>query len=105
MQAKDDPAMYEAQVKSIHEHLTEHNNDEETKDLPPLEAKLTAQESEDAAASFKRAKKLAPTRVHPSLPGDSSYLESATTLLAMPIDRLRDLFTKFPDEAMKAEMK
>jgi predicted nucleic acid-binding Zn-ribbon protein len=77
MSAATDSNAYSALVQEIYSHLSvlsakedaliscdrkEHNTEEEEKDLPPTEEKLSKQESEDAAAKFERAKKFAPTR-------------------------------------------
>lgn len=45
-----------------------------------------------------------PTRSHPSAP-DRPPFETAMGLLAAPIDRLMDMFRKFPDEPEKKKDK
>lgn len=55
-------APYDQTVSEIMRHLHEHNDSEEINDLPILEAKIGAEGSEAAAASFTRTKKFAPTR-------------------------------------------
>jgi hypothetical protein len=44
------------------DHLHQHNDSEEQKDLPLLFEKLGAEGAASAAASFKRTKGFAPTR-------------------------------------------
>ncbi|KAF8459055.1 HHE domain protein [Terfezia claveryi] len=75
----------------------EHIKGEETVDLPTLEKALTDDVTADIAKSFERTKMFTPTRSHPSAP-DKPPFETAVGLLAAPIDKLTDLFRKFPDE-------
>ena len=65
--------------------------------MPALEKALTDDVTADMAKSFERTKMFTPTRSHPSAP-DKPPFETAAGLLAAPIDRLTDLFRKFPDE-------
>ena len=91
---------HEKTMKLVMDHLRPHNDSEEQKDLPELEDKLTAADSEAAAASFKRTKKFVPTRAHPSAPNQPP-LETLVGFLTAPIDHLKDAFAKFPTEEMK----
>ena len=65
--------------------------------MPTLEKVLTDDVTADMAKCFERTKMFTPTRSHPSAP-DKPPFETAAGLLATPIDRLADLFRKFPDE-------
>ncbi|KAG8934828.1 hypothetical protein FRC02_009148 [Tulasnella sp. 418] len=85
-------------LKQLVDELTEHMRGEEENDLPKFEQTLTAQDSASLARSFARTKKFAPTRSHPNAP-DKPPFETAAGLLATPIDKLRDLFTSFPETA------
>lgn len=51
---------HQAKLKKIMEHLHEHNDSEEIKDLPLLEPLLD--DSKEVAMSFKKTKKFVPTR-------------------------------------------
>jgi len=93
---------YDAKIKSIMDHLRPHNDSEETNDLPQLEKVLGPENSKEAAAKFKRTKKFAPTRAHPSAPNKPPY-ETFAGFLALPIDLLKDQFAKFPTEEMKKD--
>ncbi|KAE9405681.1 hypothetical protein BT96DRAFT_915893 [Gymnopus androsaceus JB14] len=73
-------------------------------DLPQLEPKLGHEGSQQAAASFTRTKKFAPTRPHPSAP-NKPPAETLVGFLALPMDKLKDMFAKFPTEEMKAAAK
>ena len=53
---------YHELITSIMESLHHHNDDEEIKDLPLLEPALGVEGSKQAALSFKKTKKLVPTR-------------------------------------------
>ncbi|KAI0826677.1 hypothetical protein BC628DRAFT_1320071 [Trametes gibbosa] len=78
-------------MKSLHHH----NDDEEIKDLPMLEPIIGEQASKDAALSFKKTKKLVPTRTHPSIPNQPPF-ETLLGFLEAPIDKIKDYFTSFP---------
>lgn len=92
---------FDALMKKCYEHLKHHNDDEERDDLPLLEPKLGSENSKEAATSFTRTKKFAPSRAHPYAPNQPP-LEFVSFLLT-PIDALRDMFAKFPTEEMKAD--
>ena len=81
--------------------LSEHIKEEERDDLPSLEKALQSPEAgkdtEDLATSFERTKMFIPTRSHPSA-GENPPFESVMGLLVAPIDRLTDMFRKFPKQ-------
>ncbi|KAK7056962.1 hypothetical protein VNI00_002680 [Paramarasmius palmivorus] len=94
-------AEYDKTITQVMEHLHKHNDSEEINDLPQLEPLLGVDGSREAATSFTRTKKFAPTRTHPSAPNHPPA-ETLVSFLELPIDRLKDLFAKFPTEEMKA---
>ncbi|KAL5478709.1 hypothetical protein ACEPAI_1986 [Sanghuangporus weigelae] len=102
--ARVDSEEYDALLKEIMEHLHQHNDSEETKDLPLLEPVIGSEGSQKAAESFKMTKKFVPTRPHPSAP-DHPPLETFAGFLAAPLDKLKDAFAKFPTQEMKDEVK
>lgn len=53
---------FDSLMSKMMESLHQHNNDEETNDLPLLETALGEQGSKKAAQSFKLTKKFVPTR-------------------------------------------
>jgi hypothetical protein len=95
-----------------------------------LEPILGEDASKEAAAQFSQTKKFVPTRAHPSAPNKPPY-ETLVGFMAMPvrarlsssheavfaidvltgiigctqIDKLKDMFAKFPTEEMKANAK
>ncbi len=109
-------------LKDIMDHLKPHNDSEEHTDLSLLEKAIGAEASEKAARSFSRTKMFAPTRsvqvqavgcnhylssiysAHPYAP-DKPPFETLVGLLAAPIDKLKDAFSKFPTEEQKKAAK
>lgn len=85
-------------IKALMRDLAAHIKEEETEDLPRLEAELSREESKSYAKSFSRTKMFVPSRSHPSAPDKPPY-ETAVGLLTAPIDHLADLFRKWPDTA------
>jgi len=86
-------------IKVIWDLLEKHIDEEENRDLPALEESLKpyARESDSLASQFEKTKHFVPTRSHPSA-GENPPFETVMGLLAAPIDRLADLFRKFPDK-------
>ncbi|KAJ5987778.1 hypothetical protein N7481_002988 [Penicillium waksmanii] len=86
-------------ITVLMDDLAAHIHTEETLDLVKLESAITLEESQRLARQFARTKWFAPTRAHPSLPDRSpcSPYETATALIAAPLDHLQDLFRRWPD--------
>jgi iron-sulfur cluster repair protein YtfE (RIC family) len=96
--SSDDPD-YVPKLKKIWSLLETHIDEEEKRDLPALEQALKshAQESETLASQFSKTKQFVPTRSHPSA-GEHPPFETVMGLMAAPIDKLADMFRKFPDK-------
>ncbi|KAK4546784.1 hypothetical protein LTR36_001516 [Oleoguttula mirabilis] len=77
--------------------LGNHIKEEESEDLPKLEQALNDEDSQALTTSFARTKHFIPTRSHPSAPDRPPY-ETVVGLMAAPMDKLRDMFAKFPVE-------
>jgi hypothetical protein len=92
---------FEPTLKALWRELSQHIKEEENGDLPTLEKHLSAGESEDLAASFSKTKAFVPSRSHPSAPDDGGPFETVAGLMAAPMDRIGDLFRKFPTRDMK----
>ncbi|KAJ1680186.1 hypothetical protein EV182_000528, partial [Spiromyces aspiralis] len=92
----DDPD-FTPTIKSLWSELCKHIKEEEAQDLMALEKTLKQNDSEDMATKFKRTKKFVPTRSHPSAP-DKPPFETVVGLMAAPVDRLMDMFRKFPTD-------
>jgi len=95
LQASD--PQHEIRFRQVFKELAAHMEKEEQHDLPNFEAQITHEESASIAKSFERTKKFVPTRSHPSAPNKPPF-ETAVGLMATPIDKLRDLWTAFPDK-------
>lgn len=96
------------------EDLSKHIKEEETHDLPTFEKFLKSTDSEGIAKSFQRTKKFVPSRSHPMAPErygpwialhlllvltlKRPPFETVVDLLMTPIDKLADIFRKFPDD-------
>jgi len=98
-----DPA-FKSTLDSLWANLDKHMAEEEKNDMPALERALGSEAPSDKLVrSFERTKKFVPTRSHPNAP-DKPPFETAAGLLAAPLDHIRDLFRKFPDEAKTGEL-
>jgi len=82
-------------LEKLYEDLDKHIREEEDDDLPALEKAFPDGESQRVAKSFERTKMFVPTRSHPSAP-DRPPFETLAGLLAAPLDKLSDIFRKFP---------
>jgi len=89
-------AEFDKKFDKVYEELTEHVKMEEEEDLPFLEEKVSLEKRQVAARMFALKKNLVPTRPHPEIPDKPTALELALGLLATPVDKVRDLFTDFP---------
>lgn len=84
-------------LDALYKDLQKHIKDEEAHDLPMLEKAFGTNHdvTTSMAKSFERTKMFTPTRSHPSAP-DKPPFETVVGLLSAPIDKLGDLFRKFP---------
>ncbi|OTB06587.1 hypothetical protein M426DRAFT_54838 [Hypoxylon sp. CI-4A] len=82
----------DALMKDLEHHIKE----EEEEDLVKLEDALGLTRSKELCQKFEKTKWFTPTRSHPSAP-DKPPFETVVGLMTAPIDKIRDLFTKFPD--------
>ncbi|XDG01417.1 hypothetical protein ABKA04_001032 [Annulohypoxylon sp. FPYF3050] len=92
----DDPE-FEPTFRSLFSNLQRHVKEEEEHDLPQLESRLDNDSLLKLSKSFERTKFLAPTRSHPSAPNVPPF-ETAAALLSAPIDKITDIFRKFPKQ-------
>ncbi|KAA1477197.1 hypothetical protein DENSPDRAFT_844389 [Dentipellis sp. KUC8613] len=97
-------AEFHGVMTQMMEALHHHNDDEEINDLPLLEPAIGEEGSKEAALSFKKTKKLVPTRAHPSIPNKPPF-ETLLGLLEAPIDKIKDAFAAFPSEEEMSEAK
>lgn len=74
------------ELRSLLEH---HATDEETEQFPQLRAHIPGQELVDIGGKVEKAKKLAPTRPHPSAPHSQAFHKLVGPGVGF-VDRLRD---------------
>ncbi|KAI8955967.1 HHE domain protein [Xylaria longipes] len=94
---KPEDPKFSKTLEALWTDLSAHIKEEEHNDLPALEKALDENDSEIMSKSFGRTKMFIPTRSHPSAP-DKPPFETFAGLLAAPLDHLKDLFRKFPDD-------
>ncbi|KAK3988745.1 hypothetical protein QBC44DRAFT_328829 [Cladorrhinum sp. PSN332] len=100
MMKAEDP-QFDAKIDELWSVLQQHILEEERDDLPVLEAAIDERESEGLAKKFDRTKLFVPTQSHPAAGSEGGIYESAMGLLGAPVDKLMDLFKKFPEEGEK----
>ncbi|KAI1373371.1 hypothetical protein F4677DRAFT_429457 [Hypoxylon crocopeplum] len=88
---------FEPTFSSLFSDLQQHVKEEEEHDLPELEAKLDHDSLLQLSKSFERTKLLVPTRSHPLSPRTPPF-ETAAALMSAPIDKVADIFRKFPKQ-------
>jgi hemerythrin superfamily protein len=96
-----DPA-FKTTLGVLYKDLQGHIAEEEQHDLPKLESAIKS-DTEKMAASFERTKMFVPTRSHPSAP-DKPPFETVVGLMTAPIDKLMDMFHKFPTTEEKQKV-
>lgn len=96
---KESDPSFTTTANSLMNTLSEHIKQEEEVDLVKLEDVLAKSESLALARQFDRTKMFVPSRAHPQAP-DKPPFETAFGLMTAPIDRLSDLFRKFPEESI-----
>jgi len=89
---------FEKKFDAAFKELQDHLQLEEGEDLPFLAENVSLEARQAAAKAFALKKNLVPTRPHPEIPDKPTALELALGMLVTPVDKLRDLFTPFPDE-------
>lgn len=93
-----DQPEFKTKLKALMDDLDQHIKEEENDDLPALEKAIPEADSQAMATSFERTKMFVPTRSHPSAP-DHPPFETAVGLMTAPIDKLMDMFRKFPNKS------
>jgi len=86
-----DPAFME-HIRQMGMQLRHHINDEESDQFPQLRAHIPGDKLADLGKKVQNAKKLAPTRPHPSAPHSELFHKTIGPGVGM-IDRLRDKLT------------
>ncbi|KAF9137832.1 hypothetical protein BG015_002595 [Linnemannia schmuckeri] len=91
-----DPS-FESTLRELWTGLSQHIKEEEENDLIQFEKAISNDESLELSKKFQLTKKFVPTRSHPSAPNQPPF-ETVVGLMSAPIDKLRDLFSRFPKD-------
>jgi hypothetical protein len=86
-----DPAFMEL-IRTLEGQLRHHAKDEEAKQFPQLQAHIPAEKLVEMGQKVQNAKKLAPTRPHPSAPHSELFHKTVGPGVGM-VDRLLDKLT------------
>jgi len=84
-------------IEELWLNLAQHIKEEEEYDLVLLEENLEQDKTHKMGKSFQRTKYFVPTHSHPSAP-DKPPFETVVGLLTAPVDKLMDLFKRFPKD-------
>lgn len=79
-------------VRELESQLSHHAGDEENEQFPKLRSHIPAEKLVDLGEKVEKAKKLAPTRPHPSAPHSELFHKTVGAGVGM-VDRLRDKLT------------
>jgi hypothetical protein len=79
-------------MRKLEETLRDHVADEESEQFPQLRARIPRDEMVELAAKVETAKRLAPTRPHPSAPNAELFHKMVGPGVGL-VDRLRDRLT------------
>lgn len=79
-------------VRELESQLTHHAGDEESEQFPKLRSHIPGEKLIDLGEKVQKAKKLAPTRPHPSAPHSELFHKTVGAGVGM-VDRLRDKLT------------
>jgi hemerythrin superfamily protein len=85
-------ADFDATLRRLEEVLADHVQDEESEQFPELRRLIPRDELVELAEKVEKAKRLAPTRPHPSAPNSELFHKLAGPGVGM-VDRLKDLIT------------
>ncbi len=85
-------AEFETALRRLESVLADHVRDEESEQFPELRRRVPQEELTELAGKVETAKKLAPTRPHPSAPNSEVFHKLVGPGVGM-VDRLRDKLT------------
>lgn len=91
-------------LKALMGELEHHFQQEESQDLVWLEEALSQADSEALTRSLDRTKMLVPSRSHPQAPSKPPF-GTVVGLLTAPMDRVADIFRKWPHPGEMQEQK
>src|SRR3954454_9335466 len=85
-------AGFDDTLRRLESVLADHVQDEESEQFPELRQRIPREELVEMAGKVETAKKLAPTRPHPSAPNSELFHKLAGPGVGL-VDRLRDMLT------------
>ncbi|TQB70183.1 hypothetical protein MPDQ_000786 [Monascus purpureus] len=88
---------FQSTLNSLMDDFTRHTDEVETNELPKLNAVVSREENAMLSVQFDRTKMFGPSRAHPGAPSKPPF-ENVSALLTAPVDRLVDLFRKWPED-------
>ncbi|HET9517804.1 MAG TPA: hemerythrin domain-containing protein [Actinoplanes sp.] len=86
-------AEFESELRRLEMLLADHVQDEEAEQFPELRRQVPQDELTELAGKVENAKRLAPTRPHPSAPNSELFHKLVGPGVGL-VDRLRDAITK-----------
>ena len=99
LRKEKDEVEFDKKFDSLFTSLMSHIHLEEAEDLIFLAEHVSLEKRETAGKMFVMKKHLVPTRPHPGVPDKPTALELGLGMLLTPIDKIRDLFNKYPEES------
>ncbi|KXJ91590.1 hypothetical protein Micbo1qcDRAFT_234062 [Microdochium bolleyi] len=96
---KPDNDQFKTKLEGLYSKFQNNVKNLEEDTIQKLEKSMSLTQSKELCLSYERTKNLAPTRSHPNAPNSSVGFETASPLLTAPLDKLRDLFRTFPENA------
>jgi len=91
---------FHSSLNDLFKVFTEHSEYEESNEFPAIETELPPDYLENLNSTIEAARKIAPTRPHPSAPLKPSTGGAIVSPIAAFIDKLRDLRREFPQEGL-----
>jgi hypothetical protein len=88
---------FDTVLRKTIDELLMHMKHEENDDLPQLAKVVSREDLVKLGTQFDTAKKMNPTRPHPSAP-DKGFSAKVVNVMTAPFDKLRDTLKSFPTE-------
>jgi len=98
LRKETDEKLFEEKFDKVYQTFQDHVKDEESEDHAYIRNNISATAQQAACKAFALKKNLVPTRPHPEIPDKPTTLELALGMMVYPADKLRDLFTPFPEQ-------
>jgi hypothetical protein len=89
---------FDSRLRACWNELDQHMMKIEKEDLKKISVEIPLNDRIDSGRKFENRKMLAPSRIHVNVPDESPTLDTLVGLLMSPIDKFKDLFSKFPEQ-------